>query len=113
MSNSRYSKGAIKYDLNPVDTTGMNDEDTEFFGEKKNARFQFRSNNNKPGIGVALHKEESVDSLIKRFKKSMLESGKMKEYAETQFFEKPSILARKKKSNRRYKAKLASEITNN
>jgi len=52
----------------------------------------------KSGICVVKRKDESVEDLIKRFKKKFGKSGITKEVKEKMYFEKPSDKKRRKRS---------------
>lgn len=45
-------------------------------------------------IKIAVKENESIDKALKRFKKKLEKSGKLKEYRRRQFFLKPSVIKR-------------------
>ena len=49
------------------------------------------------GIQVIARRGESEDRLIRRFMKKVRESGILREYAKGTYYEKPSIVRRKKR----------------
>lgn len=51
----------------------------------------------KSGICVVRRKDETVEDLLKRFRKKFSKSGVSKEIRDRMYFEKPSIKKRKKK----------------
>jgi len=107
MKNTNRYTAAIKYDLEPVIEASENDE---FVIEKMKGKYKVSTvNSHKGGIGVALGKDESVESLLKRFKKSVLESDVIRIYQERQVYVKPSIAKRLKKAHRQYRARLSSK----
>ena len=50
-------------------------------------------------LHVEAKKNETVDSMLRRFKKNVKISGLMNEIKERSFYEKPSIIKRRKKKN--------------
>jgi ribosomal protein S21 len=107
MKNRNAYQGAVKYDLNP--TTDPVDN-TEYSIEKeKTSKFKYTPNDKRQGLGVSLWKDESIDSLLKRFKKTVLEHDIMKQYQESAVFVKPSVTARLKKEQRKFKSRRASQ----
>jgi small subunit ribosomal protein S21 len=60
---------------------------------------------NKPGIGVVRRGDESIDSLLSRFKKEIIKSDILNEYKERESFVKPSVKNRLKKSQRLNRAR--------
>lgn len=108
----KHKQGAIKYDIEEIVEVDVVDEST-FFNSDKNVKFKYiRSDRpGKGGVGVGLHKDESFESLLKRFKKSMLESGVLKEYQDSLVYEKPSVIAKRKRNHRKYKARNAAQNT--
>lgn len=100
----KYQQGAIKYDLEDIESP------EEFVSEEENVILTSKINSRTRGIGgvaVALRKGESIDSLLKRFKKSVIESDILTEYHESLSFVKPSVSRRQKKINRKFKARRA------
>jgi small subunit ribosomal protein S21 len=63
-------------------------------------------------IKVAIQDGESIDKILKRFKKKYEKAGVLKEFRKRQFFVKPSIKKRVKqaKAIRRNKRTIAEEI---
>ena len=63
-------------------------------------------------IKVAIQEGESIDKILKRFKKKYEKAGVLKEFRKRQFFVKPSIKKRVKqaKAIRRNKRTIAEEI---
>jgi len=67
------------------------------------------------GISVALRDNESIDSLIRRFKKKFVKSGIMKEIRNKEFYLKPSMRKKLKRreaerTRRREEAKIAKKM---
>ena len=100
----KYKAGKMKYDL---DTIEVQDE----FGiEEESIILNNTSISRFKGVGpvaVSLRKGESIDSLLKRFKKGVIESNILTEYHEAMTFVKPSVKRRQKKINRKFKARRA------
>jgi small subunit ribosomal protein S21 len=63
-------------------------------------------------IKVAIQDGESIDKILKRFKKKYEKAGILKEFRKRQFFVKPSVKKRVKqaKAVRRNKRTMAEEI---
>lgn len=63
-------------------------------------------------IKVAIQDGESIDKILKRFKKKYEKAGILKEFRKRQFFVKPSVKKRVKqaKAIRRNKRTIAEEI---
>jgi small subunit ribosomal protein S21 len=63
-------------------------------------------------IKVSIQENESIDKILKRFKKKYEKAGVLKEYRKRLFFVKPSIKKRVKqaKAIRRTKRTIAEEI---
>lgn len=91
----------MKYDLEEVA------ELEEFGPEEKVVIVNKYNMKNKGGVAVALRQGESIDGLLKRFKKSVIESNVLNEYHESLVFVKPSVQKRQKRINRKFKARLA------
>ena len=72
-------------------------------------KFKHTTSDLRGGIGVALRTAESVESMIKRFKKTVIESKVLDRYHQSQEFIKPSIMKRAKRSTRKYRAINATE----
>ena len=53
------------------------------------------------GVKVTLKGNESVESLVRRFKKGIEKSGVMKEIRKREFYEKPSDVARRERVRRK------------
>lgn len=99
----KYQKGAMKYDLDEI-----NDVQEEFSNGEKDVILDTKVTSRFKGVGgvaVAARKGESIDSLLKRFKKNIIESNVLGEYQEKLTFVKPSVIRRQKKINRKYKAR--------
>ena len=64
-------------------------------------------------IKVAVQDGESIDKILKRFKKKYEKAGVLKEFRKRGFFVKPSIKKRMKKAKavRRNKRNIAEETT--
>lgn len=64
-------------------------------------------------IKVAVQEGESIDKILKRFKKKYEKAGVLKEFRKRGFFVKPSIKKRMKKAKavRRNKRNIAEETT--
>lgn len=60
------------------------------------------------GVGVALREGESIESLLSRFKREVIQTGILEEYKEHQVFVKPSVTARLKRSKRKRNARLSN-----
>lgn len=106
MKNRNAYQGAIKYDLNPKVEV---DENPEYGLSDAKSKFKYTNNDKRGGIGVSLYKDESIESLLKRFKKTIMESDVLKQYQESQIFTKPSVKARIKKEQRKFKARRSSQ----
>jgi len=69
------------------------------------------------GVKVTLKGNESVESLVSRFKKSIEKSGIMKDIRKHEFYEKPSDVARRdrvrRKKNQQREAKMAERRESN
>lgn len=66
-----------------------------------------RNNNNHfKVLGVERKKNESIDKLVKRFRKKVKESEVLYTYRQNQFFEKPSKKRRKKEGLSRIRRKM-------
>ena len=69
------------------------------------------------GVKVTLKGNESVESLVSRFKKSIEKSGIMKDIRKHEFYEKPSDVARRdrvrRKKNQQREAKIKERRDNN
>jgi small subunit ribosomal protein S21 len=55
-------------------------------------------NRKEKGVCVVKRKNESDESLVRRFRKKFAKSGIMKEYKEKMYFEKPSDKKRRKRA---------------
>lgn len=99
MKNRNKYTSAVKYEI----------ESAEAEYSAPEVKVKYYPVKSKPGIGVSLSKDESLDSLLKRFKKLVLESDIIKKYQESKVFVEPSVKRRLKKSHRKYRAKLASQ----
>lgn len=64
-------------------------------------------------IKVSIQEGESIDKILKRFKKKYEKAGVLKEYRKRLFFVKPSVKRRVKKAKavRRNKRTIAEEIS--
>jgi len=51
----------------------------------------------KKGLVVIARYDESIDSLIKRFKKKVNKSGILREFKDSTFYQKPSIKKKRKR----------------
>jgi small subunit ribosomal protein S21 len=62
------------------------------------------------GMAVAVH-DGNVDKALRKFKKKILESGKLQELREREFFEKPTTERKRKKNQaaRRWKKKISDQ----
>ena len=96
----------MKFDLEPIEEI---DEVLVVVPQKSKFKYKTPANN-KGGLGVALHTNESVDSLIKRFKKTVIESGVIDQYHAANEFVKPSVKKRLKKALRLYRARRSSAV---
>ena len=100
----KHNYGAMKYDIDEVV------ERDEFVEDEKSIILNNTSISRFKGVGpvaVSLRKGESIDSLLKRFKKGVIESNILTEYHEAMTFVKPSVKRRQKKINRKFKARRA------
>ena len=97
----KFQQGAMKYDVEEV-------AELEEFGPEEKVVIVNKTNKKRGGgIGVALRSGESIDSLLKRFKKSVIQSNILTEYHESLVFVKPSVKKRQKKISRKFKARIA------
>lgn len=100
----KYQQGKMKYELDEASV------EYEFVEEEKDSILNTNMSSRYKGVGavgVALKKGESIDSLLKRFKKNVIESNILTEYYESTVFVKPSVSRRQKRLNRKFKAKRA------
>lgn len=65
------------------------------------------------GIGVVAGYNESFESLIKRFKRTISKNGNIKEVGQKRFFEKPSDKRKRKKAESIKRSKQKKGIKNN
>lgn len=105
----KHKQGSMKYDIEDIeelDEFGNEDESIILNDKGSKCISKYKGVGS---IGVSLRKGESIDSLLKRFKKNVMESNIMTEYSESRVFVKPSVVRRQKKINRKFKAKLAEK----
>lgn len=60
------------------------------------------------GVGVVAGQNESIDSLLARFKKSVFQTGVLEQYKDSMEYTKPSVIRRQKKSRRVRNSKLSN-----
>lgn len=99
----KHQQGAMKYDLDEAI------ELEEFGPEEKVVILSSYNIKNKGGVAVALRAGESIDSLLKRFKKGIIESNVLNDYHESLTFTKPSVVKRQKRINRKFRARIAEK----
>jgi len=63
-------------------------------------------------VSVQINENESIDKLLKRFKKKYERAGVLKEYRKKAYFVKPSIDNRLKRSRSKRRAQRANEERN-
>lgn len=63
-------------------------------------------------VSVQINENESIDKLLKRFKKKYERAGVLKEYRKKAYFVKPSIDNRLKRSRGKRRAQRANEERN-
>ncbi len=63
-------------------------------------------------VGVQIMEGESIDKLLKRFKKKYERAGILKEYRRRTYFIKPSVERRLKELRRKRRAQRANEELN-
>jgi len=63
-------------------------------------------------VSVQINENESIDKLLKRFKKKYERAGVLKEYRKKAYFVKPSIDNRLKRSRCKRRAQRANEERN-
>lgn len=109
MKNRNSYKEVLKYDIDDINIEDNVDFEIDINDSDPKSRFKYKNYDNTPGIGVALYKDESFESLLKRFKKSVMESNIIKQYQDNLVFVKPSVERRMKKSIRKFKARRSSQ----
>jgi small subunit ribosomal protein S21 len=83
-------------------------------GRKKERRSKLRSNHRKKErkmspLQVTQRRGESIDRMIRRFSKKVREDGILSEFMSRTYFEKPSVVRRRKRSKARWNALNASK----
>ncbi|MCS7013112.1 MAG: 30S ribosomal protein S21 [Chloroherpetonaceae bacterium] len=63
-------------------------------------------------VGVQLMEGESIDKMLKRFKKKYERAGILKEYRRRTYYTKPSVEERLKESRRKRRAQRLNEELN-
>lgn len=63
-------------------------------------------------VGVQLMDNESIDKLLKRFKKKYERAGVLKEFRKRAYYTKPSIDSRLKRARSKRRAQRANEEVN-
>lgn len=63
-------------------------------------------------VGVQITEGETIDKMLKRFKKKYERSGVLKEFRKRAFYTQPSIEVRMKKARAKRRAQRANEETN-
>ncbi|HHE32185.1 MAG TPA: 30S ribosomal protein S21 [Chlorobaculum parvum] len=63
-------------------------------------------------VSVQINENESIDKMLKRFKKKYERAGVLKEYRKKAYFVKPSIDNRLKRSRSKRRAQRANEERN-
>jgi small subunit ribosomal protein S21 len=63
-------------------------------------------------VSVQINENESIDKLLKRFKKKYERAGVLKEFRKKAYFVKPSVDSRLKRSRSKRRAQRANEERN-